>query len=392
MNQGIIAEQPNSIWVSAVETSADLHGADLMLALQEYDSSLSFSGIGGVRMREQGLQPLARSEDLSVMGISEVLWLIPRILSLQGQAKRTFRLTPPDCLVLIDAPDFHFPLAKAASKLNIPVYYYISPQVWAWRKRRIRFMQRYIRRMLCILPFEEEFYRSHNVRASFVGHPLIRQLQAQLSKKGTSVQPERISVLPGSRKMEIKKLGMAFARAAELLYHRFPWLEFNLVQAPGISREELLAGWPEEVPATICPFQERYDRIQSSVLALTASGTASLECALLGTPAIVAYRVSGLSYSVARLAVDVPYISLPNLILNKMIFPEFIQSRARGELIAKQAEEWLTSDRELNRIRGDLSRLRSILGSSDAPGESARIIWSEMYSTGERLPQSNRLE
>jgi len=368
------------VWISAVETSADLHGADLMRFLHRHDPHLTFLGIGGKLMRSEGLESVSRAEDISAMGISEVLGLFPRILALFRRIRRILRQRRPICLVLLDAPDFHFRVAKMASKLGIPVYYYISPQVWAWRKGRVNFIRKHIRRMLCILPFEQSFYAEHNVRADFVGHPLVHSIGLP-SPEEQSPYPRRVAVLPGSRKMEIRKLLPQFAEAARILKKRMPDLDFHLIRAPSVEDEELTALWPQEVQVSICPFQERYERIRSCALAITTSGTASLECALLGTPAIVAYKLSGLSYAVAKLAVDVPWISLPNLILQREVFPEFVQSRARAEFFAEQAASWLQDPVQMQRIRDELQILREELGQKHAAEESARIIYRDLQSS-----------
>ena len=365
------------IWISAAETSADLHGADLMRFLRQKDPRLNFVGVGGELMRQEGLECIGRAEDLSSMGISDVLGLLPRVFALYRRIKRILRERPPLCLILLDAPDFHFRVAKMASGLDIPVYYYISPQVWAWRKGRVAFIQKHVRRMLCILPFEQDFYAQHGVTADFVGHPLVHYIDSGPQDRDPPRQG-RIAVLPGSRGMEVRRLLPPFAGAARILLQRFPDLEFHLIQAPSVAKEELLAHWHKEVPLEICPFRERYERIRSCALALTTSGTSSLECGLLGTPALVAYKISGLSYAVARLTVGVPWIGLPNLVLQREVFPEFIQSRARADLLADRAAEWLRDPDELQRIRADLGTLRLKLGQKRAAQESARIVLEDI--------------
>ncbi|MEF8889657.1 MAG: lipid-A-disaccharide synthase [Desulfohalobiaceae bacterium] len=376
-----------AVWISAAETSADLHGADLIRSLRQRDSGLEFWGIGGELMREEGLESMDRAEDLSAVGISEAFGLLFRFLTLFRRIKRLIRECPPRCLILLDAPDFHFRVAKMASKLGIPVYYYISPQVWAWRKGRVAFIRKHIRRMLFILPFEQTFYARLGVEADFVGHPLLQYIDPCPSEE-QSARPRRIAILPGSRKMEIRRLLPEFAGAAWELQQRFPDLEFHLIQAPGVASQELTAHWPQGLPVRICPFRERYERIRACDFALATSGTASLECGLLTTPAIVAYKLSGLSYAVARLAGDVPWISLPNLVLQREVFPEFIQSRARAELLAEQAAGWLDNPGKLELVREELLNLREELGQKHAAEESARIIFEDLHSWKEGVAES----
>jgi lipid-A-disaccharide synthase len=363
---------PDAIWISAAETSADIYGADLLRQLETCAPHLQFIGVGGPEMRRRGLQAFIKAEELSLMGFTEVVSSIPRVLALYRLAEQKLKAYSPQCVVLLDAPDFHFRVAKMAHKLGIPVYYYISPQVWAWRKGRIKFMRRYVRKVLCILPFEEEFLSGNDLDVVFVGHPLLQQIDFGSLERLD--QGNAVTILPGSRTKEVSSLLPEFAAASDRIAAKHPELAFQVVCSSSIPESLLREHWTSHRPLNIVPFEQRYTHIKTSRFVLTASGTASLECALIGTPAIVAYKVSWLSYLIARLVVDVPFISMPNIILQKEIFPEYIQAQAKAEAFAEQALQWLDDPERLRSIRNELFSLRQKLGKKNAAQTSARII------------------
>lgn len=324
-------------------------------------------------MRSIGFEALLHSEELSVMGLTEVLGALPRILNIYKRIKTQLQKENPACLILLDAPDFHFRLARMAHRLKIPVFYYISPQIWAWRKGRVRFIKKYVSKTLCIFPFEKEFFSRNGVEVEFVGHPLVEQLGRE-DLQEVQPDPGSIGIMPGSRGKEIAALLPEFAAAAAILARRRPGLRFQLFLAAEEHRPLVQKHWPEGLDLQIIPFAERYSQIKGCGLVLTASGTATLECALLGTPAIVAYRVSGLSYWIARMLVDVPYISMPNIIMDQEVFPEFIQSRARAEILAEQALFWLENPDKTAAVREILKSIQTRLGQKKASATSAELI------------------
>ncbi|MFO7717552.1 MAG: lipid-A-disaccharide synthase [Desulfohalobium sp.] len=362
-----------TLWISAVETSADMHGARVMQRLRKRHPEIAFQGVGGPAMRAAGLKAVARAEDLSVMGITEVLEFLPRILSILRRVKKTIRTTRPRAVLCIDAPDFHFPVAKHAARQGIPVVYYVAPQAWAWRQGRVRFLRRYVHQLLCLLPFEEDFFRKHGVNAHFTGHPLLEEM----AEHNAGIQPQEpstLALLPGSRRKEIQALLPAFRETAHQLHRNHPGLRCRLIQAPGIGAEELTAQWPPELPLELVPAKNRWPALASSTVALAASGTATLECALLGVPTMVAYSVSPLSYAVGKRLVRVPYISLPNLILNSPLFPELLQEQACPERMLPQIDSWLRSPEQRTAIRDQLEGLRDKLGTTAASLEVARAV------------------
>jgi len=373
----VTPQKSNPIWISAAETSADIHGSQLIQAIKEYAPDISLIGMGGPEMRQQQFKSLINSESISAMGFTEVLSLLPRIFRIFGFIKQYFRSFNPQAVVLIDAPDFHFHIAKKASKLNIPVFYYISPQIWAWRKRRIHFLKKYVDKLLCILPFEKEFFAAYGLDVEFVGHPLIQQINYPVLDT-IKAQDNILGVMPGSRGKELSALLPSFAQAARIVSKIKPDMHWKIFQAPNIDVGQIQIQWPKELKTEIIPFNNRYIEMKTCQLLLTASGTASLESALLQVPAIVAYKLSKISYIIGRCFVDVPYISMPNLILQKKIYPEFIQDQVTGENLAKHILFWLNNENEIKNIGYKLKRTRSILGQNHASRTSARIILGEL--------------
>lgn len=362
-----------SIWISAAEPSADLHGSNLVKSLSQLAPDIQYIGIGGSEMRQTNFQALIPAEDLSVMGLSEVITILPRIIRLYQDIKKHFLNFKPLCIVLIDAPDFHFPIAKMAYRLNIPVFYYISPQVWAWRKNRINFLKKYISKILCIIPFEKRYFQDRGIDVDFVGHPLLEQIDfSQLD----SLAPinKTIGFMPGSRTKVINQLFPKFVKAAKIISTFQPQAEFVLIKAQCLKEEYIYQCWPKYLPLKIIPFSHRYSHMKQCQMILTTSGTSSLECALLGIPAIIAYRLSWISFFIAKLVVNTPYIGLPNLILEKKVFPEYIQNQATGENLAYQVFEWLSTDETLESIVSELRNLRSALSYKKASQRSAQII------------------
>lgn len=364
---------PLPIWISAAETSADLHGSQLIKALQSCAPEIPLIGMGGPEMRGQNFTALIDSESISAMGFTEVLSLLPRIFRISRAIGRYLRSYTPQAVVLIDAPDFHFHIAKKAAHLDIPVVYYISPQLWAWRQGRVKFLQKYVHKLLCILPFEKEFFASHGLDVEFVGHPLLEQIDEALLEVLPPVN-NVIGIMPGSRSKELTALLPVFAQAAKVVAGTRPKLHWKIFQAPNITEKHIHSLWPHELSCEIVPFSYRYEVMKTCQLILTASGTASLECALLQIPALVAYKLSPISYTIARIFVDVPHISMPNLILQKGVYPEFIQDKATGENLADQILDWLQNNHKLQSIRNDLQHMRSLLGQSHASTSSAQVI------------------
>lgn len=366
-----------TVWISAGEASGDMHGALLAKALKALDPTLAIVGMGGPAMQEAGCRTLFPMRLVSVLGGTEVLAALPRILKLFWQTRRAFRELAPAAVVVIDCPEIHFRVARIAHKLGIPAYYYVCPQVWAWRTHRVRLIQRDFRKALCILPFEQEFYARHGCDAQYVGNPLLDQLPlAELD--ALPVEPGRIGILPGSRKKEIAALLPEFAKAARFLRETRPDLRFSLFRAPGIEAGYLRSLWPADLPVDLVEPGVRYQCMRACELLFAASGTATLESALIGTPTIVAYRLSRLSFAIARRIIRVKFVSLPNLILDSEVFPELLQERASGLVIADIARALLADGTALASMRGKLAQLRRMMGEPGVPAHAARIILRDL--------------
>lgn len=357
-----------------------MHGALLARELRRQAPDVSICGMGGRAMREAGVEVEFPFERISLVGLFEIISALPRVLTTISQTKARLRELMPRAIVLIDCPDYHFRLIKFATRLGIPVYYYISPQIWAWRSGRARFLQRHVRKVLCILPFEKEFYARFAVEAEYVGNPLMDQIPLQ-DLDQLEHEHGRVGILPGSRTREIETLLPVFAGAAQIIHAHLPASRFDLIRAPGVSREKLLGLWPAELPVTIHEAADRYQALKRCEIALAASGTVTLEAALIGTPTILSYRLAKLSFALSRWVINVKYAGLPNLIMNKEIFPEMIQEKSNPEAIADKALSWLTDKRSADEVRHDIRKLWDAVGDPGAARRAADIILKDLGGT-----------
>lgn len=370
--------RPLKIWINTGEISGDLHGALLYAALKSRDPSLNIMGMGGPALRAEGMPCPFDVEELSVMGFTEVIAQLPHILKLLKRIEDKLREEKPDALVVVDAPSFHFQLIKKARMLGIPVYYFISPKIWAWKQRRTWFIKENVRRMLCILPFEVEFYKRFGMTVDYVGNPLLDEMNLPELERITPIS-KRIGLLPGSRKREITSLLPQFGIAAQKLLAQDPQLQFHCMTAPGRSEADLRTLWPAEVPITFHSPEVRYPLMRSCQMILAASGTAVLETALAGTPTIITYKVSPVTYALGRLIVKVKFIGLPNLIAGRSIFPELLQQDCNGENLARVAWNWLKDDgAALQAVRADLRALRELVGKPGATDRAAQVILNDL--------------
>ncbi len=353
--------------VVAGEVSGDIHAGNLLLALKERMPDLAAFGIGGERLEAAGLELEARTSELAHMGLLEVLRELPRIRGIMRRLVERARLERPGAAVLVDSPDFNLRLAKKLRGLGIPVILYVSPQLWAWRKGRVRVVRRVADEMLCILPFEVPFYRENGVEARFVGHPLVDDIAAEgLLEREEPPDAGTLALLPGSRRMEVSSLLPAMLEALPSLDP--PPVEVRLIEAPGMEDAvaEVLRNHTGPEPR-IVRGPERRRVLARSELAWTASGTATLECALLGVPMVVGYRLHRVSYLLARMLVRVPHVALVNLIAGRRLAPELIQDEWRPQRLV--AETVRLRGGELAAQREGLAEVRRALG---APGASAR--------------------
>ncbi len=368
--------------IVAGEASGDMHGAGLVKAMQELQADLEFSGIGGKELTAAGVHMLYDASRLAVVGVTEVFSHLGDILAARKALIKQMREVKPALLILIDYPDFNLLLAKKAEKLGIPVFYYISPQVWAWRSGRVKKIGRLTRRVGVILPFEKEFYAARGVAVDFVGHPLVdtvktgRSRDEFLNSHHIPVTPQTkiIGILPGSRSKEIRSLLPDFLRAAWLLAENTTDdFVFLLPRASTISQTLLAENGLSEFQNKInihTISENRYDLMAACDAVVTASGTVTLELAILGTPAVTTYRVSPRTYRLGRMLIrHIKFFSLVNLIADREIIPELLQDEVTPEHIADHLKAMLTDiDYRKNLLHG-LAEVTDKLG---APGCSKR--------------------
>lgn len=358
----------------AGEASGDLHGARLLRELQALHPGIEAFGLGGDELQATGLAAVAHSAEVAVVGITEVVKELPRIRQVFAALLAEAERRRPRVAVLVDFPDFNLRLAKKLKKMGIRVVYYVSPQVWAWRKGRIKTIARSVDLMLVLFPFEAEYYRGAGVDVVHVGHPLVDEVpEIESVWRRRPEPPFRIALLPGSRRSEIASLLPVMLAAAARLAERCP-IEVVLVRAPTIP-EALIAGEVARaaVPVTLVA-EERFAAIAASHAALCASGTATLEVGLLGTPLVVCYRLGAWTYRLARLLVRLPHFSLANLVLGRSAVPELLQDDANPEALAGALYRLLTDAAARGALQEALAELRPRLGQGGASRRAAEEV------------------
>ena len=370
--------RPPRLFVSCGEPSGDFYGAEVVRHLQAREPGLEVFGLGGDRLEARGASLLAHTRDLAMVGITEVVRHIARLHRLFGRVVAEIDRRQPDVAVLVDYPDFNLRLARKLKARGVPVVYYVSPQIWAWKSGRIRAIRDTVSRMLVIFPFEEELYRRAGVNVSFVGHPLVDAAHPA-KERGTflreqGLEPERpvVALLPGSRRGEVGHNLPPLAGAARLLAARRPDLQFLLARAPGLP-DGLFAGPLAGTPVRAVEGLS-HDVIGSAAVALVASGTATVETALMGTPMVVVYRLSPLTYFLGRPFVHVDRYAMPNLIAGRMVVPELIQADFTPERVAREALSLLEDPVRADTMRRDLALVRLKLGGPGASLRAAAIV------------------
>lgn len=365
------------------EASGDIHGAGLVDALWKRDPTLKIFGVAGERLQQTRFETLFSVSRLTGMGLVELagnfknLWQAYRLL------RRALRERRPSLVVLIDFPEFNLRLAKLARQLALPVLYYVSPQVWAWRRQRVRQIERWVDRMAVVFPFEVPFYRQHGVDVSFVGHPLLEDIHVNESRETVlgrlSLDPAKptIALLPGSRRREVEYHLPVMLQAAARL-QRESAVQFLFVRAATVDRAMIETELKRASVRIPIVEDNRYDAVNASDLAWVASGTATLEAALLLKPMIVVYRLAVLTYLIARWLVKVDHVAMVNLIADKRVVPELIQSEFNADRLIEESR-LLLNDRERYRsVVDELSRLREKLGSPGAAERVADLAFSMM--------------
>jgi lipid-A-disaccharide synthase len=371
---------PDEILIVAGEASADLHAARALVELRALRPGVRAFGVGGPRLRDAGLEVVAPAEEISVMGLGEVLPRLPRILGILRRLGREAEARRPRAALLVDLPDFNLRLAKKLKKLGIPVVYYVSPQVWAWRQGRARKIAKLVDRMLCILPFEPRFYEGTGLAARFVGHPFAERPPPEAKERYRAAldlpaSRTTVALVPGSRPSELRRIFPPMLEAAERIRAAHPDAQFVVPVAPTLPRDALLPYLGTHPGMDVRLVDGRTDEaVGASDAAIVKSGTATLESALMLRPMIVVYRVSWLTYLVGRLLVKIAHFALVNILAGRTIVPELMQGEASPERMASEIER-LLADRAAREAQLDgLREVRASLGEPGAPRRVAEEI------------------
>jgi lipid-A-disaccharide synthase len=357
------------------EASGDLHAAHLVHELRKLEPNLELFGTGGDGLRAEGMRILHDIRELAIVGLFNVLAHLPQLFRVRDDILEAVERENPDGVLLVDYPDFNLRLAKKLRRKKVPIYYYISPQVWAWRQGRVRHIGKVVDHMLVLFPFEEAFYAKHNVPVSYVGHPLQDQLESlRQERPPLAGRPPRIALLPGSRRMEVQSLLPAMKDAALELRRRLG-AEIFIVRASTIDRAQI-----DEILGPDATQFEMIEEEGRSVLAgadisFCSSGTATLESAILGVPPIVMYKLPPLTYAVAKRLVKLPHISLVNIVAGRKVVPELVQHEVTTARIVETAEA-LLAPAAYRQVISDLEEVREKLGEAGASKRAAAKIYT----------------
>jgi len=396
------------ILIVAGEASGDHHAARLVAAIKEQLPQGEVFGVGGEALAAQGVRLLCPASQLAVVGLLEVAGRLPAVFKALRDIGRALKKERPKLVILVDFPDFNFWVARLAKYYRVPVMYYISPQVWAWRTYRVRTIARLVDRMVVIFPFEAEFYRERGVPVEYVGHPLMETLsplpsrQVLLEKWGLDPRRFTLALLPGSRASEIERHLPAMLQAAGLIKQAIPEVQFVLPLASTAPRglvEEMVEKNVEQplpavleqagAPAPPAPSLalkiiegQSYAALAAAHLAVVASGTATVEAALAATPTIIIYRVSPLTFAVGRLLVRVEHVGMANLLAGERVFPELLQHFFTPESLAREVLSLVRDQKRLEAMRRGLARVMERLGGSGASRRAARVALEVMEGKG----------
>ena len=362
-----------TFFIVAGETSGDNHGAKLMREIKTRHEESRFIGHGGDKMLKAGLEQMYHIDQLAVMGFSEVIKHLPLMFNVMGESLGRLRELRPDRIILIDYPGFNLRLAKNCAGLGLPVTYFILPQLWAWKEKRIKSFHKYIDQSLSIFPFEQDWFENRGVVASYVGHPFTEIVGPETSKEDFrtkhKIQPAEsfLLLLPGSRQQEIDRHLLVYLAAAKQLQESDNKLKILIGKAPGVTLPHLgenILFETKDIRAAIA-----YSRA-----AITTSGTASLECAVLDTPEVVCYKLSALSGILAKALNKAPFISMVNLIGKRKIVPEFVQNEVTAERIIANIKPLLSNTKERRTMLDGYSEVRRSLGLPGAYNRAAEAI------------------
>lgn len=370
--------KPIKIMLIAGETSGDMHGAEVVRALKKLDANVDCYGIGSRKMLDAGCRLLFDCRTIAVMGIFEVIKHYKEIKAAWNIALDSLTQEKPDCVILIDYPGFNLRFAEKVKALGIKILYYVSPQIWAWKKNRIHKIKRLVDHMAVILPFEEEIYKKAGVPVTFVGSPLLDEIQVHQKKEARetlmlSQNAIIVGLLPGSRASEIERLLPQLIDAAEILKRRYPHIQFVIPLADSIKESDI---WPyvddADVPIVLIKRKSHLAMAASDVL-IGSSGTATLEATIIGVPMVVNYIMNALTFTIAKRVVKIPFISLPNILAKKKILPELIQEKANSRQIALEAQKLLDEEAYAAKVEEGLKEVVKVIGEKGAGKRVAEI-------------------
>lgn len=368
-------------FISVGEASGDIHAAALIDAIKVVDSQAQFAFLGGDLMcKSTGVKPVIDYREMAYMGFSEVLRHLPQVLGNLKRAKRALEQFRPDALILIDYPSFNLKLARHAHSLNIPIYYYISPKVWAWKEYRVKDIKKYVRRLFSILPFEVDFFKRHNYEVTYVGNPSVEEIEMRIpsipSREDFLVSNKLsdrpiMALVPGSRQGEIRNNLPIMVEAAS----RYPQFQAVVAGAPGIEPDTY-----SRYTSLPVVFDATFNLMSHAQVALVTSGTATLEAALLRTPQVVCYRANGskLSYNLFKHILKIDYVSLPNLIVNDKLIPEMLLHHCNVDEVSEEIEKILPGKPGREQMLDGYSHMREILGKSNAATATATAIYNDI--------------
>jgi lipid-A-disaccharide synthase len=366
------------LWVAG-ENSGDLHSSMILKELNKRGKDYSSFGIGGFRMQSEGFKALYPFQKFNVMGFAEVIKDILFFAKVQRKLIKIFEENPPDLLILVDYPGFNLRLAKKAYEYNFPIIYYICPQFWAWKHKRVNQLKENTNFVACILPFEEELLNIHQIKSKYVGHPIAEEIKFNTNKDNfaeffnLNTEKKWLGFFPGSRDMEIKRILPEYLESAkkfdedkyEILISKSHTVNnklfFEIINKSNLKNIKIIDGY-------------NYDMMKLCDFLVITSGTATLEAAMIGTPFVIVYKTSPISFFIGSKIVKIKYIGLPNIIANKLIVPELIQKNANGEVIAEFIKKYLMNSSLYEKTTNELSRISHILGDKYASKEMADII------------------
>lgn len=376
-----------NIFVIAGERSADIHTAEVLKRLAEIEPRIQFWGIGGPKMQELGFENLYPFERFAVMGFAEAIRHADFFYKVISRIKKELIRRNPNLVLLVDYPGLNLRIAKIAKRYGFPVLYYISPQIWAWKKNRIHKIIKYTDKIATILPFEEKLYESMGATAEFVGHPIIEEIYIRLSKQSFAekynLDPQKkwIGFIPGSRDIEIHRILPIMVKTVQKLQGDSYEFLFSCVDTVSTS---LFNSIISPIRDAVTVVDDTYELMKYSNLVVCKSGTASLETAYIGTPLIVVYKTSWISYLIARWLVRVNMIALPNIIIGEKIVPELVQQHANSKKIVSKMQEILEDTHLYMSMQNNLRKIKEELGEKKASCRVAQIIHSFLYETEDK--------